>query len=453
MNKLKDIFTYGSLFFSSLGIYLIAFFIHGPHPLGYDTGFYRRYLIEPVTSFPNAPVPGLSDLALLPRILLDLVRHIPLSTDIILYGTFIFLMALTPPLLFFALKKSAGAYTAYAAAVALVLSSVSYDLFWFMLFKQAFALPLFIIFLFALSQNKYWIAAFMGAAIFLSHVTTSLFLLIFLVAYVPNLLQFSKKLSFAYYVFFTLGLATFALFPQLQTLLFAAPPEGFFLSWTEFLLVSFPVCILILLAGKQLLAQSTHPVWSTLLFVSILFPLLHLPFYERIFIFTNLALAIFAGIAFLHLVSGIQKNFHSTRSYLSMGGIVVVLFFTIGNLVTTIENKTPLIKKEYIPVLNNIDKNLPEGATLLTTSFEAPWYMGWTHAHIAAPGMLKDNHSQEEWEEIWSNPSVEKTNALLKELPQPLFVSSFNPIEDLLGVQTPCLEPYSPNLYIFVCKQ
>lgn len=446
------ILTYGSIFLSSLGVYISAFLLHGPHPLGYDTGFYRRYLIEPITSFPNPPVPGLSDIALLPRILLDLVRHLPFSPDTILYGTFIFLMALAPPILFFSLKKHIGVRGAYFAAILLALSSVSYDLYWFMLFKQAFVLPIFILFCLALSYKKFWISIFMGAAILLSHTTTSVFLLLFLIAYLPQFIPALKKRSFLYYGLFIIALTAIAIFPQLQTLIFATPPEGFFLSWGEFLLLSFPLFIPILLTGKRLFTHTIHPVWITLLFISVLFPILHLPFYERIFVFTNLALVIVAGIAFSHLITAIQENPKSARSYISIAGIALSIFFILGNLLTTIQSRTPLIQKEMLSTLTTIDNTLPKGATILTTSFEAPWYMGWTHAHIAAPGMLKDVHSKEEWEDIWNNPSIEKTNALLRNLPQPLYVSSFNPIEDLLGTHTPCLESVTPVLFLFICK-
>ncbi|MBI3572271.1 hypothetical protein HY091_01920, partial [Candidatus Kaiserbacteria bacterium] len=62
------------LFGASLLLHALTFLFHGPYALGYDTGFYRRYLIQPFISFPNAPVPGLGGDALVPRVLLDTLR-------------------------------------------------------------------------------------------------------------------------------------------------------------------------------------------------------------------------------------------------------------------------------------------------------------------------------------------------------------------------------------------
>src|SRR3989338_5196952 len=73
----------------SLFTHLRVFRMYGPHPFGYDTGFYRRYLLEPFISFPNAPVPGLGDDALVPRMLLDVLRFVHLSPDVILYGSYV----------------------------------------------------------------------------------------------------------------------------------------------------------------------------------------------------------------------------------------------------------------------------------------------------------------------------------------------------------------------------
>jgi len=62
--------------------------------LGFDTGFYRRYLIEPFTSLPHAAVPGLDHTVILPRVFLDLIRLTGLPIDVVLYGGYVLASAL-----------------------------------------------------------------------------------------------------------------------------------------------------------------------------------------------------------------------------------------------------------------------------------------------------------------------------------------------------------------------
>src|SRR4051812_33110018 len=98
--RMRDMLPASLIALMSLSVHLLPFYLWGPHPFGYDTGFYRRYLIEPFVSFPNAPVPGLGNDALVPRILFDALRFLHLPPDAILYGSYIFLFSLIPILVF-----------------------------------------------------------------------------------------------------------------------------------------------------------------------------------------------------------------------------------------------------------------------------------------------------------------------------------------------------------------
>lgn len=449
----QNVSIYTSLFASSACVHLSAFLLHGPHPLGYDTGFYRRYFIEPLVTMPNLAVPGLSDFAFFPRLFLDLLRHLPFSIDALLYAGFIFLMALTPITLFAVLKKDLGTFAAYTAALFFILSSVTFTAYWFMLLKQALALPVLIITIFALSRKKFLIAGYGVFVLALTHVTTLLFFCIFFAAYIPHLLNISQKLRLGYYALALGVLSIFAIFPDLFLLILPLVPEGFFISWFEFILLSFPFTIPILILWRYV-PKITLPVeWIIFGAVSLLYPLLHLPFFERIFIFTNVSLIIASAIATAILVQKIREKTSVRKKFLYTGSLVVMVFFIAGNLYTTIIERKPIFNSENIIHFEEIDALVPRGAIILTTAYEAPWYIGWTYDHIAAPGMLKDIHSEETWRNVWENPSKEKTERLLSAFPQPLYISSFNPIEELIGVLTPCIHPLSSHVYIFTCPQ
>ena len=170
-----------SLGFLSMLLHIIPF-LHNANPLGYDTGFYRRYLIQPFVSFPNAEVPGLGGDALLPRLVFDSLRFLHLPPDIILYGSYISLFAILPILLFFWLKPRLGGRGAFIAAIFLILSPVQYVGFWYMLWKNAFALAL-VILTFICFERR-WIIPLLALdlGIALSHKTTAVIYILTLAA-------------------------------------------------------------------------------------------------------------------------------------------------------------------------------------------------------------------------------------------------------------------------------
>src|SRR3989344_4962452 len=158
----------------AVAIHLVPFADGVRHPFGYDTGFYRRYLIQPLVSFPNTPVPGLGTDALVPRLLLDSLRVLPLAPDVILYGSYITFFVILPILVFLLLRQRAGIRAAYLSALFLILSPVQYQAYWFMFWKNAWALcPLFIAFI--CIERRWWLALYAAdIAIAFSHKTTAI---------------------------------------------------------------------------------------------------------------------------------------------------------------------------------------------------------------------------------------------------------------------------------------
>jgi hypothetical protein len=436
----------GLLAFSALLHSLL--FLGGQNPFGYDTGFYRRYLIEPIASFPNTPVPGLGADALLPRILLDLLRIVHIPPDIALYGSHLFLFALAPTLLFFFLRSHLGYRGALIAGICLAASPIQYAAFGFMFFKNAFALDLLLGAFIALDREWFLAACALDIAIALSHKTTAIVYL----ATLGALFLFWRKerkrmLVHAGLVGLGLGAVAYPLIHQLSIAL----PVALFMDWQEYFWLSLPFGMVIAAGWPALRGTSVPFPLRAFAPVSIGFVLLRLPFFERIFIFSDVALAALAAFSFEHLLSKIELKKPSPQTAVLFGilSIAVGLFF--GNVWSEVGSQTPLMADSDIARIESIGSSLPQDALVLTTSDEAPWYEGWTEAHVAAPGLLHDTHNLEAWIAFWNATSSEEKILFLNSFPQPLYISTLGDVSNLVGSVPSCVRSVAPYVWRDEC--
>jgi hypothetical protein len=109
----------------------------------------------------------------------------------------------------------------------------------------------------------------------------------------------------------------------------------------------------------------------------------------------------------------------------------------------------PLTSEAEIRRIEEIGALLPIGGTVLTTTDEAPWFEGWTRAHVAAPGMLHDRHNYEDWEVFWSATSTDEMLLFLEKYPRPLYISI---AEDYAGLaSSSCMKRVLPTLLYDSC--
>ena len=430
----------------SLGLHALPF-LNGPHPLGYDTGFYRRYLIEPLLSFPNTVVPGLGDEALVPRAVLDLLRLAHLPTDVILYGSYIVITALLPVLLYVFLRPSLGRGGAVVTGIFLILSSVAYNAYWYLLWKNLWALCLILLAFIALERRAFWPVIALDICIALSHKTSAIVYLLTLV--LLTVLYQGRRREILAHIFIT-G-AVFALVNMElvhQTVL--ARPQAVFLEWSLFILLSFPFLLIISFGWRSFLERKVPVPLVAFLLVCFSYTLFHLPFYQRIFVYSDVALVALAGFGFMYLFDRVQER---TR-YSCVAGTVLCISvgLLLGNLWSQFRMLQPLMREEALSEISTTTSLLPQGATLLTSAEEAPWFQGFTHAHIAAPGLLHDTHNFEEWLAFWEATSTPAKIDFLNSFEQPLYVSTFGDITDVVGEPPPCLQQVSPHLYYSACE-
>lgn len=430
-------------------LHLIPFILFGPHPLGYDTGFYRRYLTEPLTSFPNAPVPGLGDDAVVPRILFDLLRMLHISPDIILYGSYIVLFSLIPILLFFFLKKHLGIRGAFFGGLLLILSPVFYNAYWFIFWKNALGISL-LLFAFICLDRKWAKRAFvLDVVIALSHKTTAIIYIVSLAVFaIVDKTRWKESLL---HIALVGGILFLVGYSTVHSALVASP-VAIFMSLPTYLGLSIPFFIIIVIGYKGLRPDKLAPIAIAFSVGSFLFPILQIPFYERIFVFSDVAVVILAAYALEHIFASINLNSLSRAAYISIFGLFIAGGFLVGSLVTQIRDLRPLMTASRLAHIQLIGKVVGSDGTLLVTSDEAPWYEGWTLAHIAAPGMLRDNHNFNEWLSFWTSTSTDEKISFLNDFSQPLYISTLGSYEDILGSTTvPCLREVAPQLLLDSC--
>jgi hypothetical protein len=441
-----------TLVFTAFLLHVLPFFLYGTHPLGYDTGFYRRYLIQPFASFPNQVVPGLGADALLPRLILDALRVIHVPTDLALYGSYIFFFSILPVIFYFWIKPHLGLRGAAIGGLLLALSPVGYTAFWYMLYKNAFALCLILLAFIAYERRQFWPLALLDITIALSHKTSAIIYLVTL----ATLVVVDHKRWRELLLHGAITAACFALVAfggSVGGSALGTSAVAVFLEWNDYIVFSFG---LFLAAGFAAFYWKTLSIPKTLIAFALAgfaFPILHLPFYERIFVFTDIALIAFAAYGLDLLFAKI--DFDTESGYAAYGYFVlicIVVGLQLGNLQSRVRQLQPLETQTKLEQISTIGNLIPPEGLLLTTNAEAPWYEGWTLAHITAPGMLRDTHSFDAWVTFWESTSTPEQIAFLNTFPQPLYVSTLGNFADLISTPPPCLTKIAPNLLRNDCK-
>lgn len=420
--------------------WLVPFARFGPFAYGYDSGLYRRYLIEPFISFPNTAVPGLDHTVFIPRLLLDAVRFAISNPDTALYGTYFALSAAGIISVYLFARCYLGSGGAAAAAALYALSAVQFTAHEEFFFKQAVALPLLLFALLALERERYAAAAVLGILIVLSHQTTSvLFLAIAGTGFLLHT-AYEKRIRLRYALAGTAVAAAYLLLhPHVGDKL-ASPPSGVFISGTDYLLWSLPLFALALIgARRSLLIVRKSPVLAGALALCGAFVLFHLPFYSRVYVFLDLLLALPAAAGVVSALAWLKDKPAAVRGAAVLLGIIAVA--------------APLVWREYraeptiAPAAHETVlglSSLPLESAIITSPDLLPWAQGWSAAHVYAPGIFKEPHSLNEWAEYWSHESAASDRRFLSTFPQPAYILA----RDLEGSYIPpCAKAIQPYLY------
>lgn len=445
-------FIITGLIILSVAVHLIPFALYGKHPLGYDTGFYRRYLIEPALSFPNPPTAGLGNDAFLTRFSLHTLRFTGLSPDIILYGGYIVVWAAVVAVFFFLVESFFGVKTALLASLFFIFSPIQYINYWSMLWKNTLA-ALFLFLAFLAINKKSWLLIPLTVAISSTHQTTSIIYILTLAVYFlfnfrsankREFLKLAGALGYALIIFLFLHLDFYKNFIN--------PPVAAFVKLLLYVKISAPLFLLAVFGVKDFIFWQKKSILAAFGIASIAFPLFQLPFHERIIIFTDIFLIIIGAIGLKNL----RESFASKKTFLWKAGVCVVAASSVGwylgNFKNQVENFTPMISGQELAVVQNLKQHIPPEAAILTSNELAPWVHGWTLNKVIAPGLMERYYNHSDWIDFWNSSSGAQKIDFLSVFPKPLFIV-INPEQEKYFVpQLPCVKNISAFVFHYQCQ-
>lgn len=439
---LHQLFSNSIFRFSSLAILFVI--IHGWLffkyqswlVLGFDTGFYRRYLLEPLTSIPHASVPGLDHTVIIPRVFMDLFRLSGLSTDVVLYSSYLLVVIILLTSFFFFVKEIFTKKIAYLAIILLLLSPIYFHAFWFFLFKNFLALSLFFWLLIAIRKKIWWLVVFLSLTIPITHQSTTVIAGVIIFSYSIILCWRRENFWLPIISWFILTSIYLIYHPTVSAKL-SAPPVAVFLDWSNFMQMVWPLLILVLLGlssiKNKFFDKADLVAW---VMIVVLFLVFSLPYHERVFLFAVFPLTILGAIIL---------------SRLNQEKIIVVLSLFFFFWTYSVQTYSPYFSSVEISNLKNLE-SLNSNDNIITPNFMAPWVHGYTVASVFAPGVFKDPYSSMDWELYWLHSEPVYDKAFLNAFPQPLYFYIPKGQEYFLPEQD-CIDKINSVLYLYVCNK
>jgi hypothetical protein len=141
-----------------------------------------------------------------------------------------------------------------------------------------------------------------------------------------------------------------------------------------------------------------------------------------------------------------KKKFYKSVTIAAIG---LFIFHSVLLVRQVIELK-PLITPEIVWEIAKLGSRVPAESSILTAPRLTPWVQGWTTAKVYAPGILKDSHPSQEWQQYWAGSSKEKID-FLSTFPNPLYIFVDQSQNDLFIPKSSCVKKISNMLYLKDC--
>jgi hypothetical protein len=282
----------------------------------------------------------------------------------------------------------------------------------------------------------------------LSHQSTTIIFLTVLGTYIAVEFVMRKKILLQELVIMVGTLFVYLyLHPHVQQKI-DAPPVGVFIEKGDFIIFSSPILILCILGfSSYWKVLKKEGVLFAFGCVAVMFPLLSLPYYQRIFLFSYYWLLLGAAFGISVLLAQTTTLVHREYAKKVLMAIFVlqgvVCVYQIHTLVPLIPNTT---RKEIV-LLQEV---VPSSSFILTTPRLTPWVQGWTTAKVYAPGILKDTHPSWEWQLYWSGTSKSKLD-FLASFPHPLYIVVEEDQKRVFLPGIPCIVKMSAIMYRDTC--
>lgn len=442
--KRRDLIFLAVPIIFSVILYIVPFALHGQHPLGYDTGFYRKFLIQKSLF---EIVPGLGSDALVPRVILGVIRATGMPTDYILYGSYIAAQVSVIVALFLLVRFYVSVEVATITALLFVFSSIQLTAYWFVLLKNSFGL-LFILLSFLLIERESPLAIIPSVLLVFTHQTSTIIYIGTLVVFL--LINGKRWKHILPLIASTATIFLYLHYPEIRTVQRQHWPTAVFIDRREYSTLSLPLLIPIV-AGVRSAAKYRRSIFAAFGIVTLSFPMLSLPFYQRIFVFTDIVLIVIAALGIYALY---RIALQSNKKIVFVGTCVAISIFGgwyVGNVFNTIRNLRPLVSPPLIKAFESITNQVPNGATILTESEIAPWVNGYTQNKVIAPGLLGDSHNYEEWLKFWVATATPSKLQFLNDFDKPLYLFIEPSATDGFVPKAPCVIQHTPFIYEYRC--
>lgn len=442
------------VFITAIGTRLIPFFIYGQHPLGYDTGFYRRYAAQTLESFPDAPSAGLGNDALAPRLILDIGKLLGVPPDPLIYGVLIGAFACAAVTFHYAVKKRLGGIAGLLAGLAFIFSSVQYAGYWFFLLKNYVALCFLFLAFAELEKQKKTAKksiplAGYAALIFLSHTTTSvIFIATLAVFFILKIGEENKKRYATPFALCVVGIALFLAISGIWQKIDWQTP-GIFLDWKEYAEISLPLLLISAYTLGRIWRKAAEGPFFALLIVTGTIVVLRGPFYERVFLFLDIALIALIAESLSKMKKGLDTSGYGKKIALIAGTAMLTGWYA-GNLSWTIKRYVPMVTKEEVVEMKKVDGMTEKDATILTVSDYMPWVYGFTKRKVISPGLRERIYNLEDWQRFWFKMNEEEKIEFLKIFPKPLYFFTI-PGSDDNFLEAKCVKKKTDYLQRFKC--
>jgi hypothetical protein len=430
-------------------------FLSSPHPLGYDTGFYnyniekerevieeKKNLLNPITQRENVfkgeggidkKMNILEVESLGARYINRVFIYLGFSNWMILYIFYIFMCFLAGILIFLLSKKYFNIQSAYISLFLYSVSVVQFYAYWELLWKHAVGLNIILLCLLLLENGKqrnFLICLLLFVFTIFTHKTSAFILLIILFLYLIK--DFRKKifLNTLFFIICAIGAFIFKdllIYIYKQSITgfqayydFFSIKEGMFIGIIEYLKKSFyylPFGIIgFWLSIKRLNKKIIIIPFSLILIILIAIKFI---FYKRLLIYLDIMVIIFASIAIFDFLNVCKEKIKNRVLYYLV--LMLFILFPIFLLAYEVMEKRPLIDKNSINKIREINLVLSDVKLFTYNSYYTPWLYGFSGHKIIAPGWGDKEWNYEQWKIFWNVNNDEKKK-MLNNIDEPLLI-------------------------------
>lgn len=141
---------------------------------------------------------------------------------------------------------------------------------------------------------------------------------------------------------------------------------------------------------------------------------LHLSSFGGFMVLLDLFMMILASFGFMHLIK--------ERKSVGLTIIIILLISAAFMSFNIVKKEFPLIASNELVAIDYLH-NTESGASILTSSFYAPWLLGYSDRKVIAPGLYGENkHIEDEWQTFWDAKSSLELQHFMDEYPKPIYI-------------------------------